>query len=185
VRDVAEAVKARRSASGLTAAQLSAKTGVGKPLSRAVVSDLETGRKQTLDISELLTLAAALNVPPLSLLFPNVLVPVEVLPGVEMAGTDALGWFVGNGDARPGLPRRPLGMGDMAMVIAVRLVDVEKELRERRNAVHGPTSLRGDEMGSLAEDLASLTQRRVAALESERAELLRNYQQVIGQSDDA
>ncbi|QCH22631.1 hypothetical protein [Mycobacteroides salmoniphilum] len=50
-----------------------------------MISDLETGRKQTLDISELLSLAAAHCVPPASLLFPDD-ASVEVLPGKSVSG---------------------------------------------------------------------------------------------------
>src|SRR4051812_25191284 len=81
VAGVAATVKARRTLLGLTAAELAELTLVGKPLSRAVISDLETGRKKTLDVVELVTLAEALRCSPLSLLFPNALDDYEQLPG--------------------------------------------------------------------------------------------------------
>jgi len=93
---VARAVKSRRTALGLTAAELAARTDVGKPLTRAVISDLETGRKKSLEVSELLTLAAALDIPPILLLFPDY--PdgtVEVVPGAERKGLDSAGWVSG------------------------------------------------------------------------------------------
>lgn len=95
VHGIAEAARRRRAALGLSAAEVSKRTEVGKSLSRAVISDLETGRKRTLDVSELVTLAKALDCSPLSLLFPDALDEVEVLPGVAERAVDALGWWTG------------------------------------------------------------------------------------------
>lgn len=95
---VAGAVKARRVALGLTAAEVAEKTAVGKPLTRAVISDLETGRKKTLEVSELLTLAAALDIPPILLLFPdypNGEEYLRVLPGEPNHSLGAAEWFSG------------------------------------------------------------------------------------------
>lgn len=97
MRDIAAVVKARRTALGLTAAGVAERTEVGKPLTRAVISDLETGRKKTLDVTELVTLAAALELPPTALLFPDISAEIEVLPGKPTDGLTALGWFVGAG----------------------------------------------------------------------------------------
>lgn len=93
---VAGAVRSRRTVLGLTAAELAERTSVGKPLTRAVISDLETGRKKSLEVSELLTLAAALDIPPILLLFPGY--PdgtVEVVPGAERKSIESAGWVSG------------------------------------------------------------------------------------------
>ncbi len=79
---------------GLTAAELAELTSVGKPLSRAVISDLETGRKKTLDVVELVTLAEALRCSPLSLLFPNALDDCEELPGKTVPVREVLRLWV-------------------------------------------------------------------------------------------
>lgn len=129
VQRTADAMKAIRHTGDLTAADLSAGTAVGKPLSRAVISDLETGRKKTLDISELLTIAAALGVPPLRLLFPNVLDDVEILPGVTVSGTEALGWFTGLGHLGD-----PMKL-DEQMKIAIQLIAVGQTLRAGQEAI--------------------------------------------------
>ncbi|GGG27564.1 hypothetical protein GCM10007304_46730 [Rhodococcoides trifolii] len=71
-------------------------TELGHPISRAVISDLETGRRRGLDVSDLLILAAALRVAPAQLLFPDL--PrgrFDVLPGVEQEAHDAVRWFGG------------------------------------------------------------------------------------------
>ena len=112
---VADAVKTRRTALGLSAAELAARTTIGKPLTRAVISDLETGRKKTLEVSELLTLAAALEIPPILLLFPSF--PdgtVEVVPGVVVTTERAADWLGG----RDGLPKTTSNAGT-ALVRAV------------------------------------------------------------------
>lgn len=81
----------------LSAAKLSDRTyDIGFGISRSVVADLENGRKKSLDVSELLVLAAALGVSPVQLVYPNL--PkgnVEVLPGLEQESHDALRWFSG------------------------------------------------------------------------------------------
>ena len=69
---------------------------LGYPISRAAIANYESGRKKSLDIAELLVLAAALRIPPLTLLFPQL--PdglLELLPGVETTSWDAAAWFSG------------------------------------------------------------------------------------------
>ncbi|AUN39986.1 helix-turn-helix domain-containing protein [Tsukamurella tyrosinosolvens] len=98
VTRIAATVKAIRKSEGLTAAALSDRTAaLGKRISRAVISDLETGRKQTLDVTELLVLAGALNVSPVSLVFPGPYdEAVEVVPEVRVSQFNAAQWFAGN-----------------------------------------------------------------------------------------
>lgn len=83
--------------SGLSAAKLADRTfDIGYGISRSVVADLETGRKKSIDVAELLVLAAALGVSPAQLVFPDL--PkgsVEVLPGLDQESHDALRWFSG------------------------------------------------------------------------------------------
>ncbi len=101
VADVAATVKTIRKAIGLSATELAARTAIGKPMTRAVISDLETGRKKTLEVSELVTLAAALGISPMGLLFPDVNKDVEILPGQTIIGMQAFEWFSGTGDSAP------------------------------------------------------------------------------------
>jgi len=69
---------------------------LGYPISRAAIANYESGRKKSLDIAELLVLAAALQIPPLTLLFPQLPDgPVEVLPAIETTSWDAAAWFSG------------------------------------------------------------------------------------------
>lgn len=184
VKRLADTMKSSRTASGLTAAELSKRTAVGKPLSRAVISDLETGRKKTLDITELLTIAAALGVPPASLLFPDVTEIVEVLPGKPMVGIDAFGWFIGAGGP-VGLVHEyaftPDGVQTSnVMRIPLELLKIHQALTHEKwsLAQHEssqqlavlPDVLR-DETG----EQAAAIRRRIEALEAERDRLFDEY----------
>lgn len=184
VRSVADAARARRNELDLTAAELSNRTTAGKPLSRAVISDLETGRKRTLEVTELVTLAASLELSPLSLLFPNVVDNVEILPDISIPGTDALGWFLGIGDAGPGEPRNPFRFGDSAMHLAIRLVEVERTLRVQEHNLYqyerGPEIFNmSDRMREAEKAKAAHAQKQIELLSAEREDLLFKYQRVI------
>lgn len=173
---IAATVKARRKELGITAAELADRTSVGKPLTRAVISDLETGRKKTLEISELVTLAAALEISPLTLLIPNVLEDVEVLPDVTAAGIDAFGWWTGAG--APTRSVRGLFFKDEGLRIAARLADVENVLRlNRRNLQLAERDYSLFERDS-DRDGVERNRERVAQLEAERQRLIDVYSAV-------
>jgi transcriptional regulator with XRE-family HTH domain len=71
---------------------------LGHPVSRSQIANYESGRKQSLDVTELLVLAAALNVPPGLLLFPGYPTgQVEFLPDRTTNAKAALDWFSGDG----------------------------------------------------------------------------------------
>lgn len=109
----------------MTAQQLADETErLGYPISRAQIANYESGRKQGLDVVELLILAAALRVPPVALLFGAL--PdgdAEALPGWHATAAEAMFWFTGeivdddedaehNDETRlVGLTRRRLGAG--------------------------------------------------------------------------
>jgi transcriptional regulator with XRE-family HTH domain len=87
-----------RSARGNRSAQWLAEETkrLGYPISRAAIANYESGRKKGLDIAELLVLAGALRLPPLTLLFPEL--PdgaVELLPGIRTTSWNAATWFSG------------------------------------------------------------------------------------------
>lgn len=190
MRNVADALKARRRELDLTAAEVSNRSVVGKPLSRAVISDLETGRKRTLEVSELITLAASLEVSPLSLLFPNVTEEVEILPDVFIPGTDALGWFLGIGDTVPGDSRNhPFHFGDAAMHVAIRLVEVERTLRVQQHNLQqherGPELFdMSDRMREAERERAAHAQKQIELLNAERDDLIFKYQRIIEDRQD-
>lgn len=87
---IAAAIKRYRGE--MSAQQLSERTAeLGYPLSRSQIANYESGRKKNLDIAELLVIAAALNLPPALLLYPDL--PdgdVEVLPGQHVPSQGAI-----------------------------------------------------------------------------------------------
>ncbi|WP_158018000.1 helix-turn-helix transcriptional regulator [Mycobacterium basiliense] len=72
---------------------------LGYPIGRATVSEIETGRRRSVTVAEMLILARALNTSPASLLFPDpsdeITNVVEVVPGDEVTGFTAAQWFSG------------------------------------------------------------------------------------------
>jgi transcriptional regulator with XRE-family HTH domain len=95
---VALAVKHARERQGVSAQQLADTTAnLGFPITRNTLTNYENGRKQSLDVAELVVLAMALDVPPIMLLFgghPDD--PIEVTPGHAIPTVGALAWFSGD-----------------------------------------------------------------------------------------
>lgn len=83
-------LRGKRSAQWL--AEQTAKYGWG--ISRPTISELETGKRKTVTVQELLVLAHALNTSPATLLYPG---PydgeIEALPGRNLTEFDAVQWF--------------------------------------------------------------------------------------------
>jgi transcriptional regulator with XRE-family HTH domain len=96
-RRIAGAIKQRRRGR-MTAQELADATArLGHPITRSQIANYESGRKQSLDVAELLIIAAALDIAPLELLFPGE--PdqvVEELPGKTATTLAAANRFVGN-----------------------------------------------------------------------------------------
>ncbi|MQS14696.1 helix-turn-helix transcriptional regulator [Streptomyces kaniharaensis] len=94
---VAERIRATRDAAGLTVpelAQLCADRGLAIP--RTTITNLETGRRTSVDLAEFLVIADALGIPPISLLFPvGTAATVEALPGRAVSTWEAVAWFTG------------------------------------------------------------------------------------------
>lgn len=95
---IARAIKAAR---GDRSAQVIADetARLGFPLTRDTLANIENGRKKSVDVPELIVLAKALGVPPLSLIYPDLVdTPVQALPGVDMTAGDAALSFCGYDD---------------------------------------------------------------------------------------
>ncbi len=75
-------------------ADRTAELGVAIP--RSVLANLESGRRETVSVAEVLVLAAALNVAPIELMCPvGFDKQTEMLPGRMMDPLDAMRWFTG------------------------------------------------------------------------------------------
>ncbi|MFE2132271.1 helix-turn-helix domain-containing protein [Streptomyces sp. NPDC059466] len=94
---VAREVRRHRQAQGLSAQQLADRCAqIGMPIQRSVLANLESGRRTTVNIAELLVLAHALDVPPGVLLFPvGYEQQTEVLPGGYAEPGFAVEWLAG------------------------------------------------------------------------------------------
>ncbi|MFF4836591.1 helix-turn-helix domain-containing protein [Streptomyces sp. NPDC001315] len=66
---------------------------LGHPLDRSVIAKLEKGIRQTVTVADVLVLARALDVPPVTLLFPLDQAQVELLPGESGPMWSAVQWF--------------------------------------------------------------------------------------------
>lgn len=90
---------------------LSEKTAeLGFPISRSALSQLETNNRESISLAEFLILAAALEVPPLLLLYPEY--PdgkIEMLPDVFATAFNAGEWI--GGDQALNLNEKEVGLG--------------------------------------------------------------------------
>ncbi|MBB4931419.1 transcriptional regulator with XRE-family HTH domain [Lipingzhangella halophila] len=120
------------------------------PIKRSVLANLESGRRPTLSVAELLVLARILEVPPLQLLFPiGQADEIEVLPGRTAKTWYAAQWFIGE---------TPLDIDEAA---AWATVNAAAYYRSHERRVHD-WRLRKDEVESRQAKAAQ------AATESER-----------------
>jgi len=99
-RVIAGEVRHYRQQQGLSAQQLADRCAeLGQPIQRSVLANLESGRRPTVTVAELLVLAAALSVAPVLLVFPVGRERESVfLPGKSVATWPAAQWFGGHGD---------------------------------------------------------------------------------------
>ncbi|MFC7326281.1 helix-turn-helix domain-containing protein [Marinactinospora rubrisoli] len=95
---VAKEVRRHRKRQGMSAQELADRcANLGMPLKRSVLANLESGRRTTVTLAELIVLARALGVPPLLLAFPVAQEEhTEVLPGQTVGTWAAAKWFTGD-----------------------------------------------------------------------------------------
>lgn len=95
------AVNLHRTRLGLSAVQLSNRCReIGYPITRGTIAKIETNsRNAKMDVAEVLTLAAALEIAPADLMFPGY--PAEsqsVTPRATMRSEKARNWFIGSSE---------------------------------------------------------------------------------------
>ncbi|WP_157933152.1 helix-turn-helix domain-containing protein [Mycobacteroides abscessus] len=139
-RVIGSAIETARKKAGVSAVQLSAACEpYGATIHRVAISKIEAGDRDV-TLPELAAIAAVLDIPPMALLFPDVLVTTEVMPGLEMAGTDALGWFSGLGSCRPMYLSMDGSEPELIWVDqirvpdeswSIRLVEIEQSIKEQ------------------------------------------------------
>lgn len=94
---IATELRRIRQERGMSAQKLADRCGeLGAPIPRTVLSNLENGRRGNVTVAELLVLAAALDVPPATLVFPvGRTEEVEVLPNNSVHPLSAIQWLSG------------------------------------------------------------------------------------------
>jgi transcriptional regulator with XRE-family HTH domain len=125
-RRIAAALVQAREDAGWTTNQLATETArLNCPVSRSQITRYETGAKLGLDVTELMALAAALRIPPITLLYGgHPAESVEVLPGDERPNVEALAWFSGD----PGLSDHAVEEPNSRQATILRLTRERAEL---------------------------------------------------------
>jgi transcriptional regulator with XRE-family HTH domain len=179
---VAQEVRRHRQAQGLSAQQLADRCAeVGMPIKRSVLANMESGRRTTVTIAEILILAAALNIPPALLVFPvGQTERVEKLPGVEVEPLDAADWL---GGVAPMKSRRPFPDNTLIFYRRHRtLVSRLRRLLRERELAHAHYVMGGDSLED-ARRASQAARARWARAEEELASL--RAQLESGVPDDA
>jgi transcriptional regulator with XRE-family HTH domain len=118
---VGAAVRARRLEQGMSAVQLSKRTAeLGYPITRGTIAKIESNsRNGKLDLTEVMALAAALEVPPILLVYPDgPFKPIEMLPDMPEDSIRAAMWFTGEWtEARQSVLAKKLASGSGAQPI--------------------------------------------------------------------
>lgn len=102
MQTIATEVRRRRKELRMSAQDLADRCAdLGHPIPRNVIANMESGRRATLPLVDVLVLAAALDAPPILLLYPLGHVKrVQQLPLTDPVETwEALRWFTGDSDA--------------------------------------------------------------------------------------
>lgn len=144
---VAEQLRRFRKEAGLTVAQVAqrcAEHGLAVP--GTTITNLENGRRHSVDLAEFLVLAEVLGVPPVSLLFPLDTNPtLDVLPGRTTSTWNAVAWFTGETPTEtapsPGSPRDILATYRAhadAVAAAVVSTSLAKERRRKASTTLDP-----------------------------------------------
>lgn len=145
---VAEQMRRARRAAGLTVVETAdACAARGLAVPKTTITNLETGRRGSVDLAEFLVLADVLGVPPITLLFPLDATPtVDMLPGQAVSVWEGLAWFTGetaSAEAAPkGTPRELLDVfraHSDAVAAAHASTSLAKERRRKANTTLDPT----------------------------------------------
>jgi transcriptional regulator with XRE-family HTH domain len=144
---VAEQLRRFRKEAGLTVAQVAQLcTEHGLAVPGTTITNLENGRRHSVDLAEFLVLAEVLGVPPINILFPLDTAPtVDVLPGQQVSTWAGLAWFTGetaSTEAAPKGSQRELldvfrAHGD-AVAAAHASISLGKERRRKANTTLDP-----------------------------------------------
>lgn len=176
-KQVGAAITGTRKAQNISAVKLAARTGeLGYPIHRVTIAKIESGDR-AVTMPELIVLAAALNTVPLALFVPDAATAAtEILPGIEMTGIAAVGWFAGTtSDAPDGVTR------DKAVTsrldLTMKLAEVDEQLdKERRNLFQVESGL---EKLDMPDGLRDRQQQRLEDVRERVASLEQQHDSII------
>jgi transcriptional regulator with XRE-family HTH domain len=176
-RRIGAALYAARDAKDMSAVKLATRTAeLGFPIHRVAISKLESGERP-ITVPELITLAAALDTVPLALLLPTTTdATIEILPGSEMTGAAAIGWFTGTTSATPaGVTRDRSATSRLELTMRLNEVDEHLDI-QRRNLFQVESSLQTftmrEELKEHQQERVSQTRELVKSLEGQRDSIL-------------
>jgi transcriptional regulator with XRE-family HTH domain len=176
-RRIGAAIQAAREAQDVSAVKLAARTAeLGYPIHRVAISKLESG-KRDITVPELVIVAAALNTVPLALLLPGTVdETIEILPGREMTGAAAIGWFTGTTSATPPGVTRDRAVTSR-LELTMRLNEVNEHLSiQLHNLFQTESSLKTFAMPDALRDhqleVVKHTRKLVESLENQRDSIL-------------
>lgn len=157
----------------MSAVKLAARTTeLGYPIHRVAISKLESGER-AITVPELVILAAALNTVPLALLLPSTAdETIEILPGNEMTGAAAIGWFTGTTSGTPAGVTRDWS-ATSRLELTMRLNEVDELLDVQRHSLlqaeSGPRVLKmPDELKARMNETAQRARELIESLEKQR-----------------
>lgn len=136
-----QAVRRERQRRGWSAQELAARcAALGVPVTRSSLADLETGRRPSVTVQTVTAVAAALDVPPVVLLYPldDGTEPVRVLPDGESLPVDAIAWWSGEGNDRVALAMSERDAHDVAVKNAQRLESARQYVRDKKVGIVRP-----------------------------------------------
>jgi len=137
---------------------------LGYPIPRATLDAFERGRRPSLPVHELAVIAAALEVPPVLLLFPLTESSAEVLPGVTTEPAIAVSWFAGDA-IRPGADADAGSDAVATLELLRRLRTLEEASTAGRPNIPALLEARAD-LRDLGIDLPDSTNADVVAIEA-------------------
>jgi transcriptional regulator with XRE-family HTH domain len=174
---IGAAIQVTRKAQNISAVNLAAQTAeLGYPIHRVAISKLESGDRD-ITVPELFILAAALNTVPLALLLPDTAdATIEILPGNEVAGAAAIGWFTGTTSATPvGVARDASATSRLALTMSLNEVDELLQLQRHSllQAESGPRLIAmPDALKTQMEATAQHARELIESLEKQRDSIL-------------
>jgi transcriptional regulator with XRE-family HTH domain len=148
---------------------------LGHRVSRSTISEIETGRRKSITITDLIILAVALHVPPIRLLYPDL--PdgmTEFVPGKEVTSIEAVQWFSGEVPYVRTLAEGEVEIKDVQEVRqGVRVLELARE----RAALEGQIRLYSD----MAERARKSKNPAMADMAFERLETAQKRIEVVGE----